>query len=562
MKTHSTAKIIAMTAVVLSLASCRQVHTETEYITSLERARVNHNNRLITEEEHSFENLSGPFPWKNRMHAYTEKGKSRVYVNIQEFLPLAKFTADLDANSMTATLTDSASRTRTATFNWKENTITLSSGSLLFFNDSDNNSTSGKTDPVSSVITNMPDAIEQGIPFYTIPLAPYEFEILYNGGRCLVPLYIANALFLHGDHGKVAYNGEKFLHFTGIPTNRQKAILRGNTLKKLACPADMRLDVYNALKFEIAFLCGFNCGYYTKAGTDNLLNGDGSLKDYYLSTDKEIFSQELADFAYGINSYSSSVIMNSFYCENDNHDVNLSLTMKNTYAKLANLISAQNTAYGSGNVIYSTDEKLAVIRIRNLNSSIYGEFQSALAQVDAKGTVIHVVLDLTTCKDGTLLGMQSVLGCMKPMGTALQFQAFTLKEYYSGYQVNHNYKLSGGYRDYMWSVMTSSCTGLAGQWLANAAYTNSCLSSTPMIKAWLGQDPEFGESCLPRITVLPDGTILRLPSNIMVSGLYQKSSLETGTNSSYYFSGLNPFMSLDDSELYNPDSIKAFFPLP
>lgn len=560
MKIHSTVKIIVMAAAALFLGSCRQINTEKEYVTTLELARVNHNKRLITEEERKFENLSGPFPWKSTMHAYTEKGKSRVYINIQEFLPRAKFETSLDANSMTATLTDSSSRTRTATFNWKENTITLSSGSLVFFNDSDNNSANGKADSLSSLITNRPDSIEQGCPLYTIPLGPYGFEILYNGNRCLVPLYIANALFLHGDQGNVAYNGEKFLHFTGMPNNRQKALLRGTTLAKLECPADMRLDVYNALKFELDFFCGFSCGYYTKAGIFSLLNGDdGNLSKQYLSTNKKVFSQAVADFVYGIDSYTSGVLMNSFYCKDDSHDINLNQTMEDTYAKLESLTSAQDAAYGNGNVIYSSDKTLAVIRIKNLNSSIHKEFKSALEQIDAQGTVIHVVLDLTTCNDGTLLGMQSVLGYMKPMGSPLQFQAFSLKEFYTGYQVNHNYELAGGFKPYKWSVMTSTCTGFAGEWLANTAVTNKCLTSSTDNGAWIGQQPAFGESCLPRITILPDGTIISMPSTIMVSGIYQKSSLETDTNSWYLVSGLKSNMVLDDNELYNPDDILTFF---
>lgn len=560
MKKNSAKKIIAIAVFALSIASCKQVDTETKFVTTLELARVDHNSRQIEQKECLFENLSGPFPWKNTMRAFTEKGKSRVYVNIQEFLPLAEFAIDLDANSMTATMTDSTSRKVDAIINWKENTITLGFGSLVFFNDSDNNSASGKTDPVSAYIRNMPDAIEQGQPLFKIPLGPYGFEILYYGGRCLVPLYIANALFLHGDQGKVVYNEEKFLHFTGIPDSRQKEALRGTTLRKLECPADTRLDVYNALKFELNFLCGFSCGYYKRTEIDGLLNGnDGSLKDRYLSTDKKVFSQGLADFAYSLNSYSTNLIMNSFYCQDDDITVNRKQPMKDTYAKLADLTAAQNSAYGSGNVIYSQDGELAVVRIRNLDSSIHDEFQAALAQIDARGTVVHVVLDLTTCKDGTLLGMQAVMGCMKPMDILLQFQAFTLKEYYTGYQVCRNYELSGGFRNYRWSVMTSTCTGLAGEWLANTAFTNGCLTSSMDIRAWIGQVPLFGESCLPRITVLPDGSILTLPSTVMVSGLYQKTLLLKDTNSSYLISALNPNMGLDDSQLYKPDIIRAFF---
>ncbi len=346
-------------------------------------------------------------------------------------------------------------------------------------------------------------------------LRDYRFELFYDDNHYYMPLIIAN-LFFSGSMYDVYYNGDRVIGFdtyqiinSGSAGRAARRTLNDTSYNSQSIPSDIKDSTYRYLVFSFDYFYG--------------LKGVQEVETYYdvfSSRKPNIYTQsgldvthyhELVHIANSMDDLHTWHQMSGIYNELLDYRTQQGYGSRiNAYIRALNQV---NCNFDEG-VRYYDNDRLAKIFIDGFSDDTPVDFETWINDIDAKGTVDRVVIDLT-CNGGGILGtMIQVLGYMTdeliPIHGLNSTALSTSTVWYSSENVA---------RDYDWYIFTSPLT-------YSAANLMTSIAQEMGIATVIGQQSSGGASSI-TTNILPNGTILMMSStSVLTNADYE--SIEFG----------------------------------
>ena len=346
-------------------------------------------------------------------------------------------------------------------------------------------------------------------------LSDYRFDLLYDDDHFYMPLVIAN-LFFSGSMYDVYYNGDAVIGFdtyqiisSGSDGRSARRILNDTSYNSLNMPRDIKDATYRYLAFSFDFFYG--------------LKGVQEVETYFdvFSDNKpNIFTQtgldathyrEMVHIANSMDDLHTWHQMSGIYGSLLDYRTQQGYGPRiNAYIRALNQVSCN---FSEG-VTYYDNDRLARIFIDGFSEDTPVDFETWMEEIDAKGSVERVIIDLS-CNGGGILGtMIQVLGYMTddliPIHGMNATALSTSTVWYSSENVA---------RDYEWFILTSPLT-------YSAANLMTSIAQDMGIATVIGQKSSGGASSI-TTNILPNGTILMMSStSVLTDETYE--SIEFG----------------------------------
>jgi carboxyl-terminal processing protease len=343
-------------------------------------------------------------------------------------------------------------------------------------------------------------------------LSSYRMELFLHEDKFLVPFHLAN-LFLSGSVYDVYYNGDRIFGQDAYEFNASRERFNRSSLNTENMPYDLKEMSYHYMAFMMNYFFGLQSDF----GIDNFYDVLAKHQVRWFSDRDTTHYRVIADIVLELDDLHTSHSMNGPYINTPFYS--LAITDLGTRSqRLYNTLfyELDGTRFcGDDGVEYFDNDTAAIIHIGGFNDASTQLMKDVMAEIDAKGTVQKIVVNMA-CNTGGIIGTAwQILGYLtdEPM------------EYYSqnagdGLQAKSTFTSENTTEgDYEWFVLTSPITYSAANLFASMAKDMG-------LATIIGQQSSGGAASV-KIMIMPNGTVIRISSpNILSNSNYE--SIEFG----------------------------------
>ena len=343
-------------------------------------------------------------------------------------------------------------------------------------------------------------------------LSTYRMELFLHEDKFLVPFHLAN-LFLSGSVYDTYYNGDRIFGQDAYDFNASRDRFNRSSLNDQTMPYDLKEMSYHYMAFMMNYFFGLQSDF----GIDNFYDVLVNHQVRWFSDRDTTHYRVIADIVLELDDLHTSHSMNGPYINTPTYS--LSITDLGTRGqRLYNTLfyELDGTRFcGEDGVEYFDNDTAALIHIGGFNDKATQLMKDVMAEIDAKGTVQKIVVNMA-CNTGGIIGTAwQILGYLtdEPM------------EYYSqnagdGLQAKSTFTSENTTEgDYEWFVLTSPITYSAANLFASMAKDMG-------LATIIGQQSSGGAASV-KIMIMPNGTVIRISSpNILSNANYE--SIEFG----------------------------------
>jgi hypothetical protein len=343
-------------------------------------------------------------------------------------------------------------------------------------------------------------------------LSNYLMELYRHEDKFLVPFHLAN-LFLSGSVYDVYYNGDRIFGQDAYEFNARIERFNRSSLNNENMPYDLKEMSYHYMAFMMNYFFGLQSDFGIDDFYDVLVNH----QDRWFSDRDGTHYRVIRDMVLDLDDLHTSHTMNGPYINTPNYSLALNeLGPRSQRLYNALLYDLDDTRIcGNDGVEYFDDEKAAIIHIGGFNDEATQLMKDVMAEIDAKGTVERIVINMA-CNTGGIIGTAwQILGYLtdEPM------------EYYSlnagdGLESKSTFTSENTTEgDYEWFILTSPITYSAANLFASMARDME-------LATIIGQQSSGGAASV-KIMIMPNGTVIRISSpNIIANSNFE--SIEFG----------------------------------
>lgn len=346
-------------------------------------------------------------------------------------------------------------------------------------------------------------------------LSEYMMELYRHDDAYLVPFHLAN-LFLSGSVYDVYYNGDRIFGRDIYDFNASRERFNRSSLNSENMPYDLKEMTYHYMAFMMNYFFGLQSDF----GIDNFYDVLVEHQSNWFggpSNRDSVHYRTILDIVLDLDDLHTSHSMNGPYITTPFYQISItdlgprSQGLYNTF-----FYELDDTRFcGRDGVEYFDGETAAVIHLGVFNDEATQLMADVMAEIDAKGTVEKIVLNLA-CNTGGIIGTAwQILGYLtdEPMeyfsqnaGDGLQAKTtFTSENTTEG--------------DYAWFILTSPITYSAANLVASMARDME-------LATIIGQQSSGGAASV-KPMLMPNGTVIRISSpNILSNANFE--SIEFG----------------------------------
>jgi uncharacterized repeat protein (TIGR02543 family) len=380
-----------------------------------------------------------------------------------------------------------------------------------------------------------------------IPLSNYRFDlVIHEDGEntyYLMPLHVANLLFVGSVYYDVYYNGDalygvdSYQFLDDVP---EVVTAKTSSYNTKSASLAMRQATYDYL----VLLFDYFYGLKEVNGVNTYYEVFGEFVNSIMYGRDTAHYRGIYDLTYSLDDLHTYHITTGYYVETD---YGFSLTLNDLGPRSAGYYQgswavddAIELAFPSGrpNLRITPDGKTAIIVIDSFTVDTPNLFRIALLDVASYPNVENVIVDLTKNGGGNVGAVWRTLGYMwddviyyhsqnPTEGSAVSYQIFDTYEAY----------------DYNWFILTSSVTFSAANLMASTAKEQG-------IATIIGLNSTGGASSISG-TVLPTGDVIFISSTNVISTLVGEEyvSVEYGVEVDYSVGNVN--------NLYNDEYLQT-----
>jgi len=330
----------------------------------------------------------------------------------------------------------------------------------------------------------------------------YDFDIVYEGGKYLIPFHFAN-LYYSGGMFDAYYNGDKVYGVDTYQLMDSDAIaptVIDSSFNGKTMDASIREATYDFLAYAFDYFYGLK----DLRGVDTYYD---ELGDYYTKmvtrTDRNAYSA-VFDFVYDTDDLHTSHITPGYY----ETFYELSLAWEDLGPNTEEYYNAyyEIDAVCNGRQGYRIldDGKIAVVFIGGFEAETPEEVGTMLAEIQALGTVESIVIDLACNGGGNLGATIQIIGYMTDEPIPISQISTT-----DGASVTWYYTTANAAIDVDWYILTSPVT-------FSAANLMTSIAKDMGIATIIGQDSSGGACSITAIS-LPDGSAILVSSTGMLT---------------------------------------------
>lgn len=456
--------------------------------------------------------------------------------------------------------------------NWEKNTIDVNDDNVFYFINSGEATNYSYNLKSSSYLTNYSQTIQYD-------LGKYGIDIYYYDEKVLVPFCVLNLLFCSSAYLSVYFNGDAYwvydLYYSSSDGSYND--LRNNRYTNTLATSDVREMSLKFLEFTLDYYYGLK-NYYNIDTFVNYISDD--IKEQILSSDPEVFTLGYLNlFQKKLDELHTNFTNSSFYNSNDKtyHLLNEDYT-GDTWTKYYNLYDElykqAQTDLGDkfNSYVRFASDKTAIISFDSFdtgtNAELYNSngtvkddaylydsfflFKKALDDIQNKGTIENIIIDLTRNGGGNVGAMYRVLGYLTDdYIISGKHNYLNQQSYYSQYLVDTNsdgnYSDLDSYSNYNWNVLTSYNT-------FSAANSFTSIVQAMGIANIIGEKTGGGMCSIIPI-ILPDGTTVRISSPTAEMQIKKNGNYITYTPIQ---GGISPDYTLNQEYFYNDTYLADF----
>ena len=346
----------------------------------------------------------------------------------------------------------------------------------------------------------------------TLDLGFYRLELKREGNQYFIPLHLANQFFT-GSMYNIYYNGDvvygvdtyQLLDGDDVRNTLNNSSLRGN-----AIPMNLKVMTYHYFAFVMDNFHGLrelykDVTFYEFLSASNL-DFFGSAGAHY-----ESYYQVSAS----LDDLHTGHLTPGFYSNRSG----LTFAQPTYGPRINRWIATFRATDGSfcdteDNVRFMDEGRVAFISINGFNAETPDKMRGFMSQVDARGTVEDIVLNLA-CNGGGIIGTAwQVMGHMTD--EPLEYYGVNALD---GSRTQASYDTDTVAGDYEWFIMMSARTYSAANLVASMAQDMG-------IAKLIGQPSSGGASSV-TIATLPSGSMIQISSNNILAN-NQHESIELG----------------------------------
>ena len=333
-------------------------------------------------------------------------------------------------------------------------------------------------------------------------LSKYRMELYRHEDKYLVPFHLAN-LFLSGSVYDVYYNGDRIFGQDAYEFNASRERFNRSSLNSENMPYDLKEMTYHYMAFMMNYFFGLQSDF----GIDDFYDVLANHQDRWFSSRDTTHYRVIRDMVLDLDDLHTSHSMNGPYINTPFYSLALNeLGPRSQRLYNALLYELDETRFcGDDGVEYFDNDKAAVIHIGSFNDDATQLMAEVIAEIDAKGTVERIVLNLA-CNTGGIIGTAwQILGYLsdEPMeyfsknaGDGLQAKTTITSE-----------NTTEG--EYEWFILTSPITYSAANLVASMAQDSG-------VATIIGQQSSGGAASV-KIMIMPNGTVIRISSPNIIS---------------------------------------------
>ena len=344
-------------------------------------------------------------------------------------------------------------------------------------------------------------------------LPAYMMELYRHEDQYLVPFHLAN-LFLSGSVYDVYYNGDEIF---GQDTYEFRASIRrfnSSSLNTEDMPYDLKEMTYHYMAFMMNYFYGLKNDFEIDDFYDVLVNYRNS---WFSSVDNTHY-RTILNVVLSLDDLHTSHVMNGPYTRTSSFDPSTfrygprSSLLRGSFQQLAN---SNFCLLDELKVEYLSDETVAILHIPGFNNEATEFVETAMAEIDEKGTIEKIVVNLA-CNTGGVIG------------TAWQILGYLSDdpfEYYSknagdGLQSKTTFTSENTTeREYEWFVLISPVTYSAANLFASMAKDMG-------LATIIGTQSSGGAASV-KPMIMTNGTVIFISSpNILANSAFE--SIELG----------------------------------
>ena len=343
-------------------------------------------------------------------------------------------------------------------------------------------------------------------------LSKYMMELYLHEDKYLVPFHLAN-LFLSGSVYDVYYNGDRIFGQDAYEFNLRRERFNSSSLNDEDMPYDLKEMSYHYMAFMMNYFFGLQSDFGIDDFYDVLVNH----QNRWFSNRDGTHYRVIRDMVLDLDDLHTSHTMNGPYINTATYSLAINeLGPRSQRLYNALLYDLDGTRIcGDDGVEYFDDEKAAIIHIGGFNDEATQLMKDVMAEIDAKGTVERIVINMA-CNTGGIIG------------TAWQILGYLTDEPMEYYSLNAGDGLKSKSTftsenttegDYEWFILTSPVTYSAANLFASMARDMG-------LATIIGQQSSGGAASV-KIMIMPNGTVIRISSpNIIANSNFE--SIEFG----------------------------------
>ena len=376
-------------------------------------------------------------------------------------------------------------------------------------------------------------------------------------------------MFCSTNYYNIYFNGDKY-YGTYLDLEDNYDLIKDNSLTKDDITDELRLDNYNNLLFTLNNFYGLK-DYLNISSFENYITNAG-IKDLLLSKDPEEYSLGYEKLFYTLlDDPHSAYYYNSMYHDKDDKYVKSAncngerrTNIKNSINELDALYAARGNYdsvrfYDDTAIITIEDMKTGTeSQIFDSNGNVldtakdydsYYYMKDALNQIEAKGNINNIMIDISRSGGGNLAAMIRILGFItdKPLQITqyCDFGHMALTSYYyCDTNLDGDYTENDSYSKYNFGLLTSSFTYSAANTLTSIVKLQGLCN--------IYGEATGGGMCAIMPIVMLDGSTMYISS-------YLKSAVK-GTDGIYGIEGgLKPDIEVERANFYNDLYIDSLF---
>jgi len=388
--------------------------------------------------------------------------------------------------------------------NFEANTVTVDRYSFFTsFQESTQTDFGAGLDVVEYDI-NVLDPVTFDFNEYGMPLFVYE-------DKQLLPLHIAN-IFFSGSMFDIYYNGENLYgldtyQIMSMDDDLRETLLSSDWNEETMSPAFLSY-VYDYLAFSFDFFFGLKEDYAVDSFYNVIDEADVSKTgtEHYIA---------LFEFVYGLDDLHSSFGMTGPYAP----DYDPTLALNHLGSRTVNFYESYWDLQDAGTcerntVVYYDEDTIARVPLHGFDEATPDTFKAFLDEIEAKGTVTDVIVDLS-CNTGGIIGtMIQVLGYITDEDIA-----YHSRNAGDGSTVTIWYTSENEAYDFDWHFLISNVTYSAGNAMAQIAKDME-------LGTIMGTRSQGGASSI-TTNILPSGAILIMSSSSVLTDS-EHNSIEFG----------------------------------